>query len=73
MHRVYIVSLFEGCEGKMNKFHFIGFYQGIKIKKVFIEDGEFELNEAYIVALSPLEIRGSVLYGKFIKSKKLFS
>jgi len=73
MKKVFIISLYEGTEKNLHRFHFRGFYQGIKIRKILVRGGNFEKNQAYVLALCQMKIQGDVLYGECVKFKKLFS
>lgn len=53
-------------------FHFIGYFQGKKIKKIMVKGGKFIKGEDYILALTNVSYDKNILYGDLIKCKKLF-
>mgnify|MGYP003682496401 CR=1 FL=1 len=71
-NRVFVVSRFEKIKGELNQFHFIGFYKGTYIKKILVEGGKFVINEDYVIAIDVSGLSGTLMYGKHIKSKRLF-
>jgi len=74
MEKVYIVSR---CIKENNHHHYLfnfkGFYRGNKIKEIITSGSSFVINEDYLVLLTEIRVRDKVLYGKVIKSKKLFT
>ena len=69
---IYIVSRFEGRERDFNCFHFIGYFNGVRIKKIYVRNGYFMIDEEYILAIEKPVIREGVLFGELVKSKLLF-
>jgi len=67
--KIYVVSRFEGRNNEYNKFHFIGYFKGIKIRKIFVEGGGFTLNKEYILALGQIRINEDHLTGTLISFK----
>ncbi len=72
MRRVFLVSRYEGLKNKYHQFHFIGFYNGHYIKKVYVNSGNFEKNQDYVLALDVVACNQNSIFAKLVKSKKLF-
>lgn len=69
---VYIVSRFQSNLNGNNVFHFIGYFNGVRINKIVVDGGSFEKNEDYVLAINQVNCKNGILYGNLIKSKKLF-
>ena len=69
---VYIVSRYINSNHHDNYFHFVGYFNGVRINKIVVRGGNFELGEDYVLALNKVKCKSSILYGKLVKSKKLF-
>ena len=72
MKSIYLISKFVGVSQGLNKFHFIGYFSGSRISKVFVKGGDFERNEDYVLLLTDIKNKDSTLYSKLIRSKKIF-
>ena len=72
MKRIYIVSRCVKIKQTFNEFHFIGFFNGVRIKKIRVLNQQFEINEDYVLAIEDYYIEDNTLYGKCVKLKKLF-
>ncbi len=73
MHNyIYIVSRYLGHKDGVNRFHFIGYFDGVRISRVMVKGGEFEKGEDYVLAISEVQTQDTTLFGVLIKSKKLF-
>lgn len=70
-NRIFILTKFLKVSKKLNEFHFIGFYKGEKINKVYVNGGEFEKGSEYILALDYVRVESNSLYGDLKKVKKL--
>lgn len=70
---IYVVSRCLGESAGIFHFHFIGYFNGVRIKEIFVEGGGFSYGEDYILVLDSLYIKQSSLYGSLIKSKKVFT
>lgn len=55
-----------------NKFHFVGYFSGNKINRVFVKGGEFIKDEDYVLLLTDVENSNQDLYSKHVRSKKIF-
>lgn len=73
MKKVFIISLYEKKLNQGHLFHFKGFYLGQKIKQIIVQGGEFEFNSAYVLALEDVSVCDETLFGRCVKSKKVFS
>lgn len=69
---VYIVSRFLSAYQHDNYFHFVGYFNGVRINKIVVRGGEFEQGEDYVLALKQVKCKRTTLHGKLIRSKKLF-
>ncbi|MFT6630777.1 MAG: hypothetical protein ACJAS4_000719 [Bacteriovoracaceae bacterium] len=69
---VYIVSRYINSYHHDHYFHFVGYFNGVRINKIVVRGGNFELGEDYVLALNKVKCKSSILYGKLVKSKKLF-
>ena len=69
---IYIVSRYLGEEKGKSKFHFIGYYNGLRITRVLVKGGLFEQKEDYVLAIKDIRCHKNTLYGSLIKQKKLF-
>ena len=72
MKRVFIVSRFLKEKEQASVFHFVGYFQGKKIKKIIVRGGKFIKDEDYVLALTNISYKEDTLYGDLIKCKKLF-
>ena len=72
MKRIYIVSRYIGVSNDLNRFHFIGYVDGVRIMKVLVRGGGFNLNCDYVLALENIRSHEGVLYGNLVKSKIIF-
>ena len=63
----------NGVSNKSAEFHFIGFYRGVKIKKVHIQCHTkiFEKDNTYLVQLKLEFIKSGILHADLIKYKKI--
>ena len=68
---IFVLSQFKKHRNGFNCFHFIGFYNGEKIKGIRLKCGNFEADEAYLMALDNIVVKDNILYGKLLKSKKV--
>ncbi len=69
---VYIVSRFLNTLKGQNSFHFMGYFNGMRIKKIVVCGGEFKKNEDYVLAIKDVYCEKNIMYGNLVKSKKLF-
>ncbi len=73
MEKVYIVSrCIQKNSDRIFEFNFKGFYKGLKVKEIRTRGASFDVNEDYLVLLSEIKVHDRVLYGRVLKSKKLF-
>jgi hypothetical protein len=70
--RIFVVSRFLKVTNNKNEFHFIGYFNGVRIKRIIVQGGEFDIGEDYVLALNNLRIKESILRGDLEKSKRLF-
>lgn len=76
--KVYIVSI---CLKKkaddqgesIHEFHFKGFYQGFRVKKLLISGGDFEPYEEYLLQARIIGFEGGTLRCKCLKWKAIFN
>lgn len=71
--RIFIVSKFKRKANDYNKFHFKGFYQGIAIKEILVQEGSFQKGEEYILAVDEICIEQGSLIVRLVKSRLLFT
>ena len=69
---VYIVSRFLNSYRNENYFHFVGYFNGVRINKIVVNGGNFLIGEDYVLALNKVKCKSSTLYGDLQKSKQLF-
>ncbi len=72
MQNVYVVSKYLRRKGFYHVFHFIGYFNGVKVKQVYVHGGHFEIGEEYAIALHDIQIEGETLRGKLLHQKKLY-
>jgi hypothetical protein len=71
MESMYIITKFVGVSHGINRFHFIGYFSGVRINKILISGGDFERGNDYVLLISEMKNIESTLYAKLIKSKKI--
>lgn len=71
MQLVYIVSRFLQRKNEFNEFHFIGYYNGERINRIRVKEGEFVPEHDYVLALNCIEIKDLTLFGELIKYKAI--
>lgn len=71
MNKLILISVVKNI--KKREFHFRGFYRGILIKKVEVDEMDYrlELDEVYLVYLKDARIFGHTLSASVSKIKKL--
>ena len=69
---VYIVSRYLGESASEHKFHFIGYFNGLRIAQVRVKGGQFDVGEDYVLAVKNTKCQKNILYAELVKSKKLF-
>lgn len=72
MKKIYIISTCLNIKKDYSEFHFKGFLKGEKIKKIRLDQTNFELDENYLIKIKKPVVKQQVLYGKCVKFKKLF-
>ena len=72
MQKIILISRFEGKKKGANLFHFIGYFNGIRVKKVKVIGGDFEKGEEYLIGLENCYTEESILIGHLAKYKKIF-
>ncbi len=72
MELLYLVSRYLGDDGEYSVFHFIGYYNGMRISKVKIQGGSFAIDEDYVLAVDYEKCVDQVLYGNLVRSKRIF-
>lgn len=72
MRKIYLISKYVGMSKGFNKFHFIGYFSGQKIKAVYVKGGSFEINEDYVLLLTNLKNKNTELYSHLVRYKKVF-
>lgn len=70
--KIYVISRNIGKSGEYFLFHFIGYYNGVRITEIKVKGGEFELGEDYVLAIKQIICLDGILFGELVKSKKLF-
>ncbi len=71
MQKVYLISTCILKKKKCSVFHFKGYFKGEKIKEIYINDLNFELNSEYLIKLKVLGIKNGIVFGESLKSKVL--
>lgn len=70
---IYVVSRCLKKRDDGYQFHFIGYFNGHRIKSIEVFGGQFELGEDYLLILDGVYHEGGQLYGDLIRSKKVFT
>lgn len=70
---VYVISRCMKVSGEKSIFHFIGYYNGVKIKRIETSSGiKFKTGEEYLLLIDNIEIKDEILFGSIVKSKRVF-
>lgn len=70
--KIFVVSRYLGRRNQKNIFHFIGYFNGVRVRKILVDGGQFEHGEDYVLALNNIKCEDNVLVGQLAKSKRLF-
>lgn len=71
--KIYIVSIcLKKLAGGRYEFHFKGFYQGRKVKRLLVQGGEFSPCEEYIIQAKVTGFREGTLRCRCVRSKSIF-
>ncbi|MBD64057.1 MAG: hypothetical protein CME62_02545 [Halobacteriovoraceae bacterium] len=54
-----------------NEFHFTGYYQGRKIRKIIVKGAKFDAFKIYMLELRTLSIEKDTLYTQLVKFKHI--
>lgn len=72
--KVYIISIcLKKKKTREHEFHFKGFYEGLRIKKLVVIGGEFEPMEEYLIKAKIVEFSDGILVCECVKSKSIFN
>lgn len=70
---IYVVSrCVSEQQDFFNRFHFIGYFNGERVKEIYVHGGNFQLGEDYLLELDGVYCQGSALFGSLVKSKRIF-
>jgi len=69
---IFVVSRHLGTSKRKNYFHFIGYFNGVRIQQIIVEGGDFDKGEDYVLALKNIRCEENELYGDLIRCKQLF-
>ena len=59
-------------KGHFYRFHFIGYFNGSRVKEIYVHGGEFEMGEDYLLVLDGVFCDESTLFGSLVKGKRIF-
>lgn len=70
---IYIVSRCLGQHERETHFHFIGYFNGMRVKSISVSGGDFEVGEDYLLVLDGVYCIKEMMYGSLVKSKRVFT
>ena len=70
---IYVVSRCLQKKDENFQFHFIGYFDGQRVETIYVNGGDFENGEDYLLFLEGVYCIGPRLFGSLIKSKKIFT
>jgi hypothetical protein len=75
MEKVYLISTCVRIKKRYSIFHFKGYYKGVRITEVYIENlnssEKFSIGGEYLIKIYAKGVEQNVLFGEAMRSKRL--